>query len=307
MLTTNPINTNGVSAVPGKDNRDLGLKVYVNELYSAFTAATIGLSLVTKKTVNAPYAQFYLADTFTDADVSVHTPGTKVTGKVQKFGEVKIDVEDLWTIATSVHKLDEKLSHIDQRTEMAKARGNALAQKLDKTVFATIDKAVFTAIPGVGQQASSVVVNTAIASATSGEAKGDALVDGIFDLSTEFDNKNVPEMGRIFITTPANYNALVRSQKAVNRDFTNGNGGIDEGTVFKIAGIVILKSTNLPGTANVEGYLTTARTVALAMAIEPTSEAEKDIKTQSWDFVDSMAYGIGVLDTTTAGALKSAV
>ena len=303
---TNPINQDGVSAVPGKDNRSLGLKVYVNELFAAFTAKTIGLSLVTKKMVSAPFAQFYLADTFTDADVTVQTPGNDVVSKVQKFGEVKIDVEDLLTIATSVHKLDEKLSHIDQRTEMAKARGNALAQKLDKEVFKTIDSACFTATPGVGQKASSVVVNTAIASATTGEAKGDAILDGIFDLATEFDNKDVPEDGRIFVTNPANYNALVRSQKAVNRDFTNGNGGIDAGTVFKISGIVVLKSTNLPGTADVEGYLTTPRTVALAMALEPTSEADKNIRSQSWDFVDSMAYGIGVLDTTTAGVLKSA-
>jgi hypothetical protein len=303
---TNPINTDGVSAVPGKDNRDLGLKLYSNMVLEAFDKKNVGRSLVTYRMITSGVSsQFLVAGEFTDADVSTHTPGADVDTKVLKYDEVDIKIEDKLYVSTIVDKLDEKLSHFDHRATLARQRSSALSDKLDKTIFTTIDAAI-SATPKAGQKAATVTVNTAIANATTLEEKGNAILESIFVTAGDFNKKNVPTEQRYFVTTPDNYQALVLATKSVDKDYTNGNGGIDEGSVMKISGVSIIWTNNLPGTADVEGYMLTPDAVGLVSAMEVESEGNYLPEKLGWLLTDVMAYGIGVLDTTPVGVIKSA-
>lgn len=306
MAVTNPINTNGVSAVPGEDNRALQLKEYTERVYAEFTTANIGMGLITTQTTDTGLAQFYISDTFSDADVNTHTPGTDATASVQKFDEVIVKVGDLQYLTSHYHELDKALSYIDAESEMARSRGAGLSQKIDKAIFTTIDSATSVA-PKAGQSASSVVVNTAITGGATPEDKGDAIFDSIFDGVTALQEKNVNTMDIVFVTTVKNYNLLVRAQKAVNADYTSGaNGGVDSGKIMEVAGVKILASNNLPGTADVEGYLFTPRVVAFAQPNRLVkSELNYDYNKFHWVMSDKVAYGLTVLDPTVLCVIKS--
>lgn len=302
---TNPINTGGVSAIPGEANRDLGLKLYSNMVLEAFDKKNVGRGLVTYRTISSgKSSQFIVAGEFLDTDVNIHTPGTDLDTDVLKYDEIDIKIEDKLYISTLVDTLDEKLSHFDHRATLSRQRSSALSDKLDKRIFSTIEGAT-TATPKAGQKAGTIIVNTVIASGTTGEDKGNALFESISEMSAEFNVKNVPMEGRVFVTNPTNYNYLTLATKTVNKDYTNNNGGIDSGEIFRIAGVQILWSNNLPATAGLEGFMFTSDVVGLVSAMEVVSESNYLPEKLSYMLTDYMAYGIGVLDTTPSGAIKS--
>jgi len=270
---TSPINTDGVSAVPGVDNRALGLKLYTGEVIKAFDRMNIAKGTVKNRMISGgKSAQFIVTGQDVDTGTTTHTPGATVVASVLKTDERVISVTDRIYFAHFIDDLDMKLSQYDIRGELAKQAAEALATKIDKEIFALVKTAVGTA--GVADQAAgTTVTNLLIASASTTEAKGDALVESVFELNAKFNEKDVPMMGRIFVTTPSNYAAIVQSQKAVNRDFTNGNGGIDTGTVLNIAGTPIIWSNHLGLAAGDEALFYSPGCVGVVTAMDITSEA----------------------------------
>jgi len=307
MIVTNPINTDGVSAVPGASNRALGLKLYTGEVIKEFDRMNIAKGTVKNRMISGgKSAQFIVTGQDADTGTTTHTPGATVVASVMKVDERVITIADRIYFAHFVDDLDLKLSQYDIRGELAKQAAEALATKIDKEIFALIKTAVGTA--GVADQAAgTTVTNTTIASASTTEAKGDAIVESIFELNAQFNGKDVPMSGRIFVTTPSNYAAIVQSQKAVNRDFTNGNGGIDTGTVLNIAGTPILWSNHLGLAAGDEGLFYAPGCVGVVTAMDITSEANYIPQELGSLLTSYYALGMGVLRPAEAGLLRSAV
>jgi len=122
----------------------------------------------------------------------------------------------------------------------------------------------------------------------------------------------------VFITTPENYFKLVQSGKAVNRFFTGGNGGIDTGKVFTIAGVPILWSNHLPasysadlnndGTAedyNVEGLFFTPDAYGVVKLMDITSESHYIPQKLGYLLTSYYALGMGVLNPGASGVILS--
>ena len=152
------------------------------------------------------------------------------------------------------------------------------------------------------------LVATGYVAAATSEAKGDLVVGALFDANVEMNGNDVPMDGRGFITTPANYAYVVQSQKAVNRDFTNGNGGIDSGSVLNIAGTPIMWSNHLPtrntaNNADLLGLFFQSGCVGVVKAMDITSESNY-IPEKLGDLLTSYyALGMGILEPGKAASL----
>jgi len=302
-IITNPINTNGVSAVPGADNRSLGLKLYQNEMLTFYNAKNVALNLVRKKTITSGTVAQFMVSGKSNASTT-HTPGAQVVSGTIKMDERTVIIKDRKVVAHSLDKLDEKLSQVDIRSELVKQSVETLSNEIDLELFTLIETAVSTA--GVSDQSTgSTSTMTGFNALTDAEAKGDAIVEGMFALNSEFNKKNIPSEDRVFVTSSDNYSYIVQSRKAIDKDYSNGNGGIDSGTVMKIAGVSIIFSNNLPTTANLQGLMFHKNAVCIATAMDITTEMNYDFNTLSDLLTSYVAYGTDVLDPGCAGALIS--
>ena len=90
------------------------------------------------------------------------------------------------------------------------------------------------------------------------QAKGDILVEAIFDCKVAMEKKDVPTDNLYGIFSPENYYLITQSSRAINTDF-NGysapNGTIAEGRTAYVAGIPIYSSNHVvqPAYTNVAG------------------------------------------------------
>ena len=296
---TSPIEQSGGSA----GNRDLGLKLYSNEVLTAFARKNMFLEMVKTRTISGGVSsQFIITGQASENDTNTHTPGSDVSANVLKVNERVITITDRIYYSHFVDKLDEKLAQYDLRGELAKQAAEALATKIDKQVSTLVMTASETAATDTQIGGHIIDMGTKAAfAALSTEGKGDELVEALFDANVSFDSKDVPMDGRVFVTKPQNYAYIVQSQKAVNRDFTNGNGGIDSGNVLNIAGTPIKWSNHLPtrntaDNADVQGLFFQTGCVGVVKAMDITSEANY-IPEKLGDLLTSYyALGMGVLE-----------
>lgn len=309
FTVTNPINTDGVSAVPGASNRALGLKQYSGEVLTAFTRSNMFLDMVKKRTINGGVsAQFITTGQAADTDAATHTPGSDVSASVLKVSERTISITDRVYYSHFVDKLDEKLAQYDLRGELAKQAAEALSTKIDKQVASLIIEASEAAATStqIGGHVISMGTTAAFNALTTSQ-KGDALVEAMFSANVAFNAADVPMDGRVLVTTPQNYAYIVQSEKAVNRDFTNGNGGIDSGKVLNIAGTPIKWSNHIPATdtagSSVQGLFFQSGCVGVVTAMSITSEANY-IPEKLGDLLTSYyALGMGILEPGKAARL----
>lgn len=309
-VTTNPVNTDGVSAVPGISNRALGLKLYSGEVIKQFDRTNIARSLVMWSSISGGKSkQFIVTGQDADTDSTTHTPGTDVVAKVMKVDERVISITDRIYFSHFVDDLDLKLSQYDIRGTLAKQAAEALSTKIDKEIFATMgwcaDPGTNTSAAPVANQAAATIVDQVDAGNASSEAAGNALVGALFDANAEFNGKDVPMEGRVFVTTPVNYYKIVQSTRAVDKDYTNGNGGIDMGTVMKIAGTPIIWTNHLPATvtagatpttSTVDGYLIREGVMGVVSAMDVQSEANYIPEKLGSLLTSYYALGMGILN-----------
>ena len=80
------------------------------------------------------------------------------------------------------------------------------------------------------------------------QAKGDALVNAIFDARIAMEQKDVPTDNLYAVFGPEDYYAITMSSRAINTDFNGGNGGngtIADGRTMRVAGIPIYSSNHV--------------------------------------------------------------
>jgi len=296
------------------DTRAKFLTIFTGEVMAAFASSNIGMNTVKVNTISGgKTAQFIVTGKFSDSDVLSHTPGADVVTTALNTNEKQITITDKFYFASFLDKLEEKLSQFSIRGSIAKEHGEVLAKKIDKAIFKGIYDSRLVAPVG-GQTASVVVTNTVIASATTNEAKGDAIVESIFAAQASLDANDVPAMDRVFVTNPTRKYQIVQSQKAINRDFNGGdNGSISSGNVMNIAGVSILASNNLPtlesdGTTatNLVGLLYTPEVYGVAKAMDITSESNYIPEKLGDLLVSYYALGMGTLNPACLAVIKSA-
>jgi Phage capsid protein len=175
-----------------------------------------------------------------------HTPGEEILGQKVALNERVITVDDQLISDVFIANIDEAKNHWDARSIYTQECGHALANEWDRNV---LRKLVLTARESATVSGGFGGTTLALGADIVTNANG-ALVVALYSAAEVLDSKDVSEMGRYAVFKPAQYYKLVLDDKAINRDFTAGNGDVRTGKVFDIAGIAIVKSNKLP-TANV--------------------------------------------------------
>ena len=217
------------------DDNALFLKLFSGEVLSAFSRANKMLPMTTVRTIaNGKSASFPLVGTTT---AEYHTPGAEITGNVINANEKIITIDDMLIAHSFISELDELKNHYDVRQIYSKELGEALARKVD-------DHLLQLAV--LGARSSGLVSGRSGGSAiTDADANTNAssLIDSIFEGAEDLDNNSVPENDRFCVVSPDIYYKIVNNDKILNRDFGGVNGVYADGTVLKVAGINIVKST----------------------------------------------------------------
>ncbi len=217
------------------DDNALFLKLFSGEVLSAFARANKMMPMTTVRTIaNGKSATFPLVGTTT---AEFHVAGAEITGNVINANEKIITIDDMLIAHSFVSELDELKNHYDVRQIYSKELGEALARKVD-------DHLLQLAV--LGARSSGLVSGRSGGSAiTDADANTNAtsLISSIFEAAEDLDNNSVPENDRFCVVSPDIYYKIVNNDKILNRDFGGVNGVYADGTVLKVAGITIVKST----------------------------------------------------------------
>jgi hypothetical protein len=291
----------------------LFLKVFAGEVLTAFEVHNVALAWTQMKTIaNGKSAQF---PTFGRIGAEYHTPGNEITGLQTPANEVVVTIDDLLISHSFVANIDEAKQHYDARSIYSTEMGRALATQMDKHI---LQKAVLTA-----RASANVTGLPGGSSIYQGPLGGPATKDfvtvgldiayALFKAAEIMDNNSVPETDRVFFCRPGQYYALVQAKDTIN-SLWGGAGAYSDGKVFRIAGITVIKTTNLPSTNVANGTLSAGTgnryagdftktaglvihksAVATVKLLDLGMEAAYDIRRQGTLMVAKYAVGHGSL------------
>ena len=282
------------------------LQIYYGSVLTAFDRKQVFLDLVTTKSIEAGSStSIPVIGQGADTDTNTHVPGTELTMSTVAVKERIINIDALEYFAMAVDKFEEKVLHFETRGELAKQAGEALAVKIDKAVAAMLVTASQTTgtIGGAAVQADGTEVNNdVIDTGSTPKAKGDALIEAVFEAVAQMELKDVTGE-KYLVVSPLIYSHLAQSG-AVNSDITSGdNGGINKGTVMEVAGIRIYKSNYLPTAAvsvasvdkKLKAILFTSEAVAVVKLMDVTSEVNYIPEQLATLMTTYYSYGLGVV------------
>lgn len=298
------------------DEKALFLKVFAGETLTAFAESNVALSRTMVRTITAgKSAQF---PSTWKGTAGYHTPGTELTGTKVAHNERVISIDDLLVADRFIANIDEAMSHVELRAEYAKDVGRALSREMDKNILRVLLLAARTASNITGMPG-----GTEIVSATS-KTNADALVSAVFDSVQALDENDVPAEDRFLFVKPEQYYLLINSgSKAIHADYAGeANGGVASGKIFRVAGLPIVVTNNLPTTdesadtavaAAYRGDFSTSTAVVAHKSAVGTvklmdlqTEMEYDIRRQGTLIVGKYAVGHGVLRPECAVEIKTA-
>lgn len=304
------------------DDQALWLKLFAGEVLTAFEEAVVMRDLVMQRNISqGKSAQF---PAHGRASAFYHGPGENILDPANSLlsqirsNERVITIDDLLIAAVFLDSLDEIKTHWDVRSVYSMEVGRALAKEMDVrllrvAVLAARDTtALITDTPtGTGWAAGESIIDADFAS------NGASALATLFSIAQKFDEKDVPDDGRRYVVVPPQaYYTLVQQTDLLNRDFGGSNGIFSDGTIMKAAGLVIVKSNNLPRTNFTadagEGNATTANfTNNIAVAFHQSAlgtvklrdlevESEYLVQYQGNLIVAKYAMGHGILHNDAA-------
>ena len=187
-----------------------------------------------------------------------HQPGKPILGEgnaPSDLNEVVITLDALMIADAVIPELDQLMSYFDVRQIYTTELGRALAYEYDKRIARIIYAAATTTTEPLAKQplnkgrvGGSITLGTGYTGAgATRQAKGDAIVDAIFDARIQFEKKDVSIEGMYCVLTPEDYYAVTASSRAINTDFngSGSNGTIADGRTMRVAGINIMASNHL--------------------------------------------------------------
>ncbi len=237
-------NVSRIGQVNGSGDVDsLFLKVFAGEVLTAFGRTNVMMDKHFVRTISSgKSAQFPSVGRI---GARYHTPGEEILGQKVNHAESVITIDNVLIADAFIANIDEAKTHYDVRSTYSSEVGRALAKQMDKHVLQTLAKTARLANPVADLPGGSVISGI-------DATQVDNLIDALWAAAQKLDEKDVPEEERYVVVRPEQYYQLAQSTKLLNRDW-GGRGVYAEGTVFKVAGITIVKSNNLPSTNIADG------------------------------------------------------
>ena len=286
----------------------LFLKVFSGEVMSSFNANTVMADKTRVRNISSGKSAQFPAIGRIGAEY--HTPGAEIVGTTVEHGEKVVTIDDLLISHSFISNIDEAKNHYEVRSEYSMQMGQALAQTYDRSL---ISLAVKTA--AAGESGAVADQGDAAQTAIGASPTTQTIVDAIYAAAARMDNKFLPATDRFVIVSPTDYWALVQNDKLLDRDFGQ-NGSYSDGTIMKVAGMSIVKSSNLgvnhlavanvadypdfnakymANTSNVKALCFQRGALATVKLMELGSESEYDIRRQGTLMVSKMAVGHGAI------------
>ena len=246
----------GAGATGLDTDRALMLKLGSAEVMEAFMTATVFKGKTRERNIRGGKSvAFPITGKMTAA---YHQPGTELTGTINDpsdLNERVISLDALMVADAAIYNIDELMSFFDVRQIYTKELGRALAVEYDKRVARMIFAAASNSTEplnktlNAGRTGQGITLGTDYTggSATR-QAKGDALVNAIFDARVGFETKDVSIDDMYAVFTPEDYYLISQSSRAINADF-GGAGTIADGRTLRVAGIPILSSNHVTQSA----------------------------------------------------------
>ncbi len=243
-----------------------------------------------------------------DDNVAAYTKGSQVDVTASSQDEIVINLDRPQYIARRIDKFEEAVANYDVLAMNLRQIGSKLANVVDRKCAAGIEGAsLATGLVTNGD--GTVIVNTAMpGGAGEGatiELQGDAIAEAIYaGIAAIRENDDLEEL--FVALNPTNYSIVVQSSRAVNADFTNGNGGFDTGKVYQVGGATIIQSTNIPATAGLIGLVFGRQAAGMTKLWDVVSKV-----TEQADFLDAklitgyFSNGVGSLRAESAASLKN--
>lgn len=227
------------------DVDDLFLKQYAGEILVAFRSVNVTMGRHQVRTISqGKSASFPVTGR---ASAFYHQVGTRIDGGQIGHGEKVITIDDLLVSPTFIANIDEAKNHYDVRSIYSQEQGQVLSEQMDKHVLQTGVLSARAAANLDGLDGGTVIYQNTAGMPTGADFRtdADAVALALFKAAENLDNKRVPEEGRVCYVRPSTYYQLVQAEKTINRDF-GGKGAYSDGTIYRVAGIEIVKTVNLP-------------------------------------------------------------
>lgn len=244
---------------------------------------------------------------------SYHTPGAELVGSVVNHAERVINIDDTLVADRFIAEIDEAMNHYDVRQVYSRDCGMALARTLDQHILQLMVLAARASATVSGGNGGTVITDA------DSDTNATSLISSIFDAAQAFDEKDVPENDRYIFVKPAQYSLLVESgSNAISTDYNpEGNGSLASGKIFRLAGMEIVKTNNVPTTNIASGpstyqgnFSTTTCVVAQKSAVgtvkllDVRTAADWDFRRLGWLITARMAVGSGILRPECAVEIK---
>ena len=277
------------------------------DVIEAYTRKMVVAPLLWTKTIqNGTGGQFIIEgkEDATNAGVATYTAGAQVDVTNGTQDEIVINLDRPQYVARRIDKWSEAVANYDTVAMNVRQVGSKLGAFVERKAIAAVEaSSLATGLVGNGNGI--VTVSAAMGTGTPVE-RGNAIADAIYATVAKIRENDDDSMVYI-VMSPTNYSYVVRSDRATNADFTNGNGGFDTGVVKQVSGAVILQSNDMPATAGLVALAFTYQSAGIVKLWDVQSKI-----TEQADFLDAKlltAYfsnGMGALRAGSTASLKTA-
>lgn len=234
-------------------NNELFLRLWSGETQAAFDANTVLRERTRVRTIQSGKSAQFPAIGKTIAEY--HSAGAELLGKSIKQDQRILTIDDMLVSHTFIADIEEAKNHYDVRGEFTNQMGRALALTYDRNLFAAAGKEILSPSGALADQgvAEAININAAVSGVVDADGSGGdqttntvaELIDACYLAAQKLDEKFVPESDRYVYVSPAIYYGLVQNDKILNRDFVSNNGDYSEASVMRIAGMQVVKTTNM--------------------------------------------------------------
>lgn len=190
--------------------------------------------------------------------------GVRPTDSSPTFDNISVKVDTLVLARTNQFLLDDFLQHLSVRKEVGIEHGKTIGKFFDEAfIIQGIKAAQITnkdpdgvSLGGWEGQAPTNISRTAPEGFQGGtavilplaldELDGDAMSQAIQDMCQNIEEKDVELSGGVVLVRPAQYYALLNSDKLMNKDFSSMNGDFAQGKVLMANGVRIQTTNRFP-------------------------------------------------------------
>jgi len=186
-------------------------------------------------------------------------PGVRPESHAPEFDNISVKVDTIVLARSNTHLLDDFQAHYDVRAELGQDHGKEIGKFFDESFIIMAIKAAmvtYGSAPGDQPAPEGFQDGTVVTLGLAGdELDPDKLQRSIEDVCQGIEEKDVDLDGAVLLVRPAQYYALLRNDKLVSTDYSQGNGNYAKGMVLRSNGIHIVKTNRIPANDITDHFL----------------------------------------------------